>query len=67
MEQFINTICKAITLIALLINAESDDKPILPVTRYDVCVSTGVAKSPTSDTTIRRNNSQLYFTTVESV
>jgi hypothetical protein len=67
MEQIINTICKAFTIITLFITVETDNNPILPMTRYDTCISTGVAKSPTSDTTIRRNNSLFHLSTVESV
>ena len=67
MEQIMNTICKAVTIIISFINVDTDDMPVLPMTRYDICTSTGVAKSPTSDTTSKRRNSQAYFLTVESV
>lgn len=67
MEQIVNTICKAVTIIISFINIDFDDKPILPMTRYDTCISTGVAKSPTSDTINKRRNSQAHFLTVESV
>jgi len=67
MEQIINTICKALTIITSLINIETNDSPVLPMTRYDICVSTGVAKSPTTDRTTKRRNSQAHFLTVKSV
>ena len=45
----------------------TDETPVLPTSRYDTCVSTGVAKSPTSDSTFRRGKPQFSFTIVESV
>jgi hypothetical protein len=63
MEKLIKLFCNMVAKIAVL----TDEPPILPTSRYDTCVSTGVAKSPTSDSTFRRGKPQFSFTIVESV
>lgn len=50
---------------SLIISKKKD--PILPVTRYDKCVASGVAKSPSISSTMKRNTSYSGFSIPESV
>lgn len=43
------------------------NNPILPITRHDKCLASGVAKSPSAFTTMKRNTSYTGFPVPESV
>uniref|UniRef100_A0A6C0JM43 Uncharacterized protein n=1 Tax=viral metagenome TaxID=1070528 RepID=A0A6C0JM43_9ZZZZ len=60
MEEIINAMCKVFEIVSTIIRTEVFNQPVLPVTRYDTCVTT-------SDIIINTNNPQIYFSTLESV